>query len=155
MRKSGILARAAVLLLSVAAFPVGAAPTDIAQLDQDWVRDWQAKKLDDVLALYAPDAVWVSGDGTRVTGIAALRDFFAPVMKNYSAKVFMRSINGANSGDFGYDSGDYSEFVTPVSGRASGAAFHGAYLIVARRIDGHWRIAEQFWTESAPTQVAR
>ncbi len=154
MRHLGALAQAA-LLFSIAAFPAGAAPADVAQLSQDWARDWQAKKLDATLALYAPDAVWVSGDGTRVTGIAALRDFFAPVMKNYSAKVFMRSINGAASGDLGYDSGEYSEFVTPVAGHASGSAFHGAYLIVARRIDGQWRIAEQFWTESAPSQVAR
>jgi uncharacterized protein (TIGR02246 family) len=145
------------LMLCLSSITASAAPTqpDLAQLAQDWARDWQAKKLDAVLALYVPDAVWISGDGTRVTGIAALHDFFAPVMKDYSAKVFMRSINGAASGDLGYDSGDYSEFVTPVAGHASGSAFHGAYLIVARRIDGHWRIAEQFWTESSPTEIAR
>jgi len=157
MRNLGKLALAAALMLSFGVFPAGAAPTpaDIAQLSQDWAGGWQTKKLDTVLALYAPDAVWVSGDGTRVTGVAALRDFFAPAMKNYSAKVFMRSINGAASGDIGYDSGDYSEFVTAVSGHASSSAFHGAYLIVARRIGRHWRIAEQFWTESTPTEIAK
>ena len=154
---TNIPAYASALMLSFAAVSADAAsaPADIAQLREDWVRDWQAKKLEDVLALYAPDAVWVSGDGTRVTGIAALREFFVPVMKGFSAKVFMRSVSGEASGDLGYDSGDYSELTSRLANPSDKFAFHGAYLIVARRVDGHWRIAEQFWTETSPTEIKK
>jgi uncharacterized protein (TIGR02246 family) len=149
MVASGLLA---VLPLSTYAAPT---PPPIVQLARDWARDWRAKNLEDVLALYAPDAVWVSADGRRATGLTELRDYFASVLKGYSAKIDMRSVNGANSGDLGYDSGDYSELITPAASGADKIAVHGAWLIVARRIDGHWRIAEQFWTQSTPVHISR
>jgi uncharacterized protein (TIGR02246 family) len=147
----------AAVLLAFLPISARAAPTPapVAQLAQDWARDWRAKNLEDVLALYAPDAVWVSADGRRATGTAELRDFFASVLKGYSARIDMRSVNGGSSGDLGYDSGDYSELITPVASAADKIALHGAWLIVARRIDGHWRIAEQFWTQSTPVHIPR
>jgi uncharacterized protein (TIGR02246 family) len=153
--------RAAIVVAGVliAFLPIGAqaapTPAPVAQLAQDWARHWRSKDLEDVLALYAPDAVWVSGDGRRVTGATELHEFFASVLKGYSAKIDMRSVNGGSSGDLGYDSGDYSELITPVAAAADKIAVHGAWLIVARRIDGHWRIAEQFWTQSTPVHISR
>jgi uncharacterized protein (TIGR02246 family) len=151
------IAAAASVLAGFASVPAHAAPApaDVAQLSQDWARDWQAKKLDDVLALYAPDAVFVTGDGTRVTGATALRDFFTPLLKNYSAKIYMRSIDGASSGDLAYDSGDYHELLTPVAANEKKIATHGGWLIVARRIGGHWRISQQFWNGVEPTLIDR
>jgi hypothetical protein len=77
------------------------------------------------------------------------------VLKAYSAKIFMRSVDGASSGDLAYDSGDYSELITPVAANANKIATHGGWLIVARRIGGHWRIAEQFWNGVEPVKIAR
>jgi uncharacterized protein (TIGR02246 family) len=145
------------LLACFASAPACAAPTppDVAQLSQDWARDWQAKRLDDVMTLYAPDAVFVTGDGTRVTGTAAIRDFFASVLKAYSAKIFMRSVDGGSSGDLAYDGGEYHELITPVAPGVAKIATHGGWLIVARRIDGHWRIAEQMWNSVEPVKIDR
>jgi uncharacterized protein (TIGR02246 family) len=150
-------AAAASLLIGFAAISADAAPVppDVAQLSQDWASDWQAKNLEAVLALYAPDAVFVTGDGRRVTGAADLRDFFTPLLKNYSAKIYMRSVDGASSGDLAYDSGDYHELLTPVAVKEKKIATHGGWIVVARRIDGHWRIAQQFWNGIEPTLIER
>lgn len=141
----------AAVLLPPSPLHAAPAPGAIVQLCEDWARAWRAKKLDAVMAFYTPDAVWVAGDGTRVTGTAELRNFFASALKNYSMKLDLRSINGASTGDLGYDSGDYSELVTPLADPTNRIAVHGAWLVVTRLIDGHWRIAEQFWTESRTT----
>lgn len=132
--------------------PVRAAEP-LAQVSQDWARDWQAKKLDAVLALYTDDAVFLDAGGSEVAGKPALRKFFAGVLAMYGARPLMRSTASASSGDLGYDSGDYSETITPVAKPGSAIATHGSYLVILRRVDGHWLIARQMWTGNVPVPV--
>jgi len=127
----------------------------LAQVSQDWARDWQAKKLDAVLALYTQDAVFMVGDGSRVSGQPALKLFFANVLKQYSAIPRLRSVGNSASGDLAYDWGDYSETVTPVADPAAAIETHGTYLVILRRVQGRWRIAEQMWTGDKPVPVKR
>lgn len=125
----------------------------LAQVSRDWARDWQAKKLDDVLALYTDDAVFLDAGGSEVAGKPALRKFFAGVLAMYSAKPLMHTTASAASGDLGYDSGNYSETLTPVAKPGSAIATHGSYQVILRRVNGHWLIARQIWTGSARVPV--
>jgi uncharacterized protein (TIGR02246 family) len=74
----------ATVLTSVAISPANAADA-LAHVSLDWAANWQAKKLDAVLALYTDDAVFLDADGSRVTGRRAIHDFFATVLTQYSA----------------------------------------------------------------------
>ena len=145
---------AAIFASGIASAPANAADA-LAQVSQDWASDWQAKNLDAVLALYTDDAVFLDADGSRVTGRRAIHEFFATVLKQYSAKPTMQSVVNAASGDLGYDSGTYDEIATPVNNPAGAIQTHGSYLVVLRRVHGHWLIVEQVWTGSTPVPVQK
>jgi uncharacterized protein (TIGR02246 family) len=127
----------------------------LAQPSQDWAREWQAKRLDAVLALYTPDAVFMDADGSRVAGLPALKPFFATVLAQYSAKPRVHSVENSASGDLAYDWGDYSEVVTPMGKSGAAIETRGTYLVILKRVQGKWKIAEQMWTGNVPVPVKR
>jgi uncharacterized protein (TIGR02246 family) len=127
----------------------------LAQVSLDWAHDWQAKNLDATLALYTDDAVFMDATGSRVSGKPALRKFFATVLAQYSAHPTMHSVNSGSSGDLGYDWGDYWEIVIPVGKAVEAIETKGTYLVILRKVSGHWLIASQMWTGSVPVPVKR
>jgi uncharacterized protein (TIGR02246 family) len=131
------------------------AGNELAQVSADWARDWEAKNLEPVLSLYTDDAVFMDATGSRVTGKAALRKFFATVLHQYSAHPSLRSVKNDSSGDLGYDWGDYTEVVVPVADPAHAIQTRGTYLVILRKVSGHWLIAEQMWTGSVPVPVKK
>ncbi len=141
------------LASTVDALPV--AGDDLAQVSADWARDWEAKQLESVLSLYTDDAVFMDANGSRLTGKAALRKFFATVLHQYSAHPSLHSVKNGSSGDLGYDWGDYSETVVPVADAAHAIRTSGTYLVILRKVSGHWLIAEQMWTGSVPVPVKK
>ncbi len=126
---------------------------DLARVSMDWARDWQAKNLEAVLALYTEDAVFINADGSRVAGKPALRSFFANVLKQYSAQPSLRSVGNAGSGSLGYDWGDYSEIVVPMAHPGGAIRTRGTYLVILKKDAGRWLIAEQMWTGNVPVPV--
>jgi uncharacterized protein (TIGR02246 family) len=127
----------------------------LAQVSVEWARDWQAKKLDDVLSLYADDAVFMDADGSRVSGKAALRKFFAGVLQQYTAHLSLHSVDNASDGALGYDWGDYSEIVESVAKPVHAIKTRGTYLVILRKAGGRWLIAEQMWTGNVPVPVKK
>jgi ketosteroid isomerase-like protein len=108
-----------------------------------------------VLALYTPDAVFLDASGSSVAGQPALRKFFASVLGQYSAMPSLHSVESSASGDLGYDWGDYSEVITPLANPAGAIQTHGTYLVILKRVSGHWVIATQMWTGSVPVPVKK
>ena len=45
-----------------------------------WAEYWRQKQLDSVVALYAPDAVFLTGTGDRISGRSAIRALFKTAM---------------------------------------------------------------------------
>ena len=141
---------------AVASSGVPAAQIDpLVQVSVDWARNWQAKKLDDVLALYADDAVFMDADGSRISGKPALRKFFAGVLQQYSAHPSLNSVGNASDGALGYDWGDYSEIVESVAKPVHAIKAQGTYLVILRKTGGRWLIANQMWTGNVPVPVKR
>src|SRR5580704_3115363 len=67
-------------------------------LSQEWATDWSAKKLDAVIALYAPEPVFLPTIGPRWVGLAAIRKNFAGLLENYDPHVVLHSLETARSG---------------------------------------------------------
>ena len=128
---------------------------ELAEVSQSWARHWEAKNLDAVLSLYADDAVFMDATGSRVSGKAQLRTFFASVLKQYSAHPTLRSVRSSSSGALGYDWGDYREIVVPVGHPDRAIKTSGTYLVILRNIAGRWLIADQMWTGNEPVPVKR
>jgi uncharacterized protein (TIGR02246 family) len=127
----------------------------LAKPSQEWARLWQARDLEAVLALYTDDAVFINADGSRVTGKPALRRFFATVLAQYKAQPQTQSVESRASGDLGYDWGDYSEVVVPIAKPDAAIRTQGTYLVILRKVGGHWLIASQMWTGNVPVPVKR
>jgi uncharacterized protein (TIGR02246 family) len=119
---------------------------------QEWSKQWSAGHLDETLALYTPDAVFFTGEGGRVAGRAAIHDLFQKWIDASSATIQLHSLNSETSGDFAYDSGDYTETITFKTAMGSTPAgtktdYVGCFLLVLKRqADGKWLIAQQMWT---------
>ena len=151
-----LLVASLALLIALVAPPLpaqsgqSAAADEIARLRSEWAKNLLAKKLDPIVALYAPDAVFLQPSGDRVTGRAAIRDLCKNIMATFTSDISLHSIATEHSGDLAYDSGDYRETLVKVSDGIQ-IEVQGNYLMVFKRqADGTWLILEQMWTLVTP-----
>jgi ketosteroid isomerase-like protein len=114
-----------------------------------WQTNWNAKQLDNVVALYAPDAVFLPSDGTRNTGTSEIK---VALQKQLGSTVAISSVKVDCSGEFAYDSGSYTSdlpgggttilpnsTVSPNSTVLSGSKgkrIEGQYLVVLKHERG-------------------
>jgi uncharacterized protein (TIGR02246 family) len=141
----------AILLLCSACTVAVEKPEDVAReirrvglVHETWAIDWNDKRLDHVMTLYAEDAVFMRPNDLRTTGWPAIRSLFADTIATNTPHIIFHPITIERSGNLAYDSGTYEE--TILSGGVT-RAFHGDYLFVLKReSDGRWLIAQQTWT---------
>lgn len=141
------------VLVSAAAMTSAAAAGDIDALSTTWAADWSNKKLDAVLSLYAPNAVFLPTSRKRWSGTTEIRRNFAALLTQVSADLHLHSLKTGMSGDLAYDSGSYEETITPVK---TGKIMHlnGDYLFLfQRQKNGEWKILEQTFTAYDPTKL--
>jgi ketosteroid isomerase-like protein len=79
----------------------------LSKVSADWASYWRQKQLDRVVALYAPDAAFLTGTGARINGRSAIRAAFKTALETNSSDLTPRSLGTEVSGDLAYDSGDY------------------------------------------------
>jgi len=124
---------------------------DVTQISQEWAKEWSAKNVDALVALYAEDAVFLPADGSRVTGRVAIRDLFDKALAVNTADLRVHSKVTEQSANFAYDSGEYEETITSGGVKRSG---QGNYLVVFKRDkDRRWRIVEHMWTDAPTTRT--
>lgn len=139
------------ILMLVLALQSGAAPDAFAGLRAEWVRALHTKNVEASVALYEPDADFIS-DAGRTHGTAAIRDLYRNITSTLDSDLTFTSKHVEVSGNLAVDSGSYTETLVT---RATGATQHmaGEYVTVYRRdADGQWRILEQVWTGGEPKE---
>jgi uncharacterized protein (TIGR02246 family) len=130
-----------------------ASASPYSALSDEWAADWSAKKLDAVMALYAPDAEFMPGFTESWVGTATIRKNFAGMLAQYTTDLHLHSMRCAASGDLAYDSGVYDETITQLK---DGKVIRprGNYLFVfQRQKNGEWKILEQTWTLFGPRKL--
>ena len=92
-----MLLRLAAILFAAILLRAQTAPVvpDIGAL---WGTDWSAKRLDRVLTLYAPDAVFFTTEGGRFLGAPAIRELFQKVLATNDPTIHMHRLNTERSG---------------------------------------------------------
>lgn len=146
----------ALVLASLVATAVCAAPlhaTQIVDLGAEWAGYWNAKNLDAIMKLYAPEPVFLPTSGERWEGKAAIRRNFAAGLAQYDPNLTMKSVTAGVSGNLGYDSGTYDETVAPVKGGKAIRAKGNYLFLFQRQPNGRWKILEQTWTEYDPSKL--
>lgn len=122
-------------------------------LARQWAADWSGKNLDAVMALYAPEPVFLPTVGPRWEGASAIRWNAAGLLARYNPNIVLISRQSRASGNLAFDSGSYDETILPVKGGTPVRA-KGNYLFVfQRQADGAWKILQQTFTELEPVKL--
>jgi uncharacterized protein (TIGR02246 family) len=123
---------------------------EIARIRSEWAKRLHSKQLDQLLALYAPDAVFLQPSGERITGKPAIRELCKKIMETFTSDITLHGIDTEHSGDLAYDSGEYNEALVKLSDD-SRAEVQGNYLMIFKRQpDGSWLIVQQMWSLVTP-----
>ena len=110
--------------------------SSVGQVREAWMRNFNAKNTDGVLALYAENATVVSEAGT-LKGREALRPWVQASIDLGSRLESIEPIEEKSSGTLAYGTGRSRRWV--------GNELHlGQYLIVMERIGNGWRIVQHF-----------
>lgn len=110
-------------------------PEPGVQLRHEFLRAYNAKDTDAVVALYAEDATLVS-DGGTFRGRDAIRQWVKSGLDQGSTLVIEPSME-KTSGTLAYGTGRTRRLV--------GSVVHlGQYLIVMEKIGGEWKIVQHF-----------
>jgi uncharacterized protein (TIGR02246 family) len=121
------------------------AASNVAKISERWAKEWTAKNLEALVALYAEDAVFLPATGSRVTGRTAIRELFAGALASHPSQLQVHSEATEQSGHLAYDSGEYEELSPSGDVIPSG---RGNYLLVVRRQGkNRWRIVQHMWTD--------
>lgn len=142
----------------------GTSNPNIDQIRTQWIRNFEAKDVAALVALYSNDAVILPASGGRIVGREEITTFFKKLLDPSSNRVMRLNAEKTDwLAEIAYENGEYEETVSwprisgavSISGNVSfsgggGETKHkGSYLVVLRRHEGKWLIVEQAITEVA------
>ena|ERR1700686_4199890 len=139
----GVLA----LLISIGARANCTAPATIKELQQCWQDNWNNKKLDSVMQLYADNATLIRGDGTLINR-PAIETYWKGLINNVQFSISV--VAPTEKGDLGYDIGGYQENIALKDNKQDQQK--GAYSVVAEKVGEKWLVVLQvFVVQKGPT----
>ena len=120
----------------------------IRQVGNDWARHWNAGELDEVVAAYAADAVYLPPHHPAVHGRDSIREYLkAPLGHGVSDLAFDVTYI-KQQGPVAWDVGTYRMNLPANDGTRR--EDHGKYLTVWRRVGKKWLIAADAWSSDLP-----
>jgi ketosteroid isomerase-like protein len=124
--------------------PMGRAEVSLRKVSQDWAFSCNTKHLDDMVALYATDAMVVRSNVPPVRGTAAIRELFFAALDAGLGEVEFEPLRVELFGDVGYEVGRCKMLVPSTSGKRREE--RGKYLIISHRQEGEWKIVADSWS---------
>ena len=116
----------------------------VRRLSQDWAQACNTKHLDDLVELYATDALVLRPNVPPVRGTAAIREFLFSVLDAGLGEVEMEVVRVEIFGDVAYEAGRCKMLVPTAMGKRREE--RGKYLLVATKQAGEWGIATDCWS---------
>jgi uncharacterized protein (TIGR02246 family) len=122
-----------------------------------WLADYTAAMnagdLEAVLALYGNDATSMPPDEPAVSGLDALRTWYAPILEHYSFDLTATVDEALVACDLAVLRSSYDSRITPKDGSES-VTQHGSWLIVLReQDDGSWKLWRDMWSVIPPVEL--
>jgi len=156
-------ARDAARVRTPAAGGTGLSRAEVAvrKLAQEWALACNTKHLDDLVDLYAADALVLRPNVPPVRSTAAIRELFFSALEAGLGEVQMEPLRVEVMGDLAYDVGRCTMLAPSVGGKRREE--RGKYVILSARQAGEWKILVDCWSsdlslagvEPAPTAGAR
>ena len=116
----------------------------VRKLNQEWAQACNTKHLDDLVDLYATDALVLRPNVPPVRGTAAIRELFFSVLDAGLGEVEMEVVRVEIFGDVAYEAGRCKMLVPTALGKRREE--RGKYLLVATKQAGEWKIATDCWS---------
>jgi ketosteroid isomerase-like protein len=116
----------------------------VRKLTQDWALACNSKQLDDLVSLYAVDAVVLRPNVPPVRGTAAIREFFFGVLDAGFGDVEMDPLRAEVFGDVAYEAGRCKMLVPFTVGKRREE--RGKYLLTLARQAGDWKVLADCWS---------
>ncbi len=117
----------------------------VRRVTQEWVLACNTKHLDDLLDLYASDALVLRSNYPPVRGAAAVREFFFGALDAGLGEAEVEPLRVEVVGDFAYEAGRCKALIPSATGKRREE--RGKYLWVCmRQSNGEWKLAADCWS---------
>ena len=128
------------------------AESALRKMTQDWALACNTKQLDDLVDLYAADALVLRSNVPPVRGTAAIREFFFAALDAGLGEVEMEPLRVELFGDFAFEAGRCKMLVPVAMGKRREE--RGKYLIIFTRQNAEWKAIADCWSSDLSLGVA-
>jgi len=125
--------------------PMSRSEAAVRRLTQEWVLACNTRQLDELVELYAPDALVLRSNLPLLRGAAAVREFFFSALESGLGEVSVEPIRVEVVGDLAHEVGRYSALVPGTAGKRREE--RGKYLwVFAKQSGGDWKLVSECWS---------
>ncbi len=125
--------------------------TALRQLAQDWALACNTKHLDELVDLYAPDAMVLRPNVPPVRSTGSIRELFFSVLEAGLGEVQMEPLRVEIFGEIAYEVGRCTMLVPTTTGKRREE--RGKYVMVIGRQAGEWKILVDCWSTDLSLDV--
>ena len=116
----------------------------VRRLTQEWVLACNTRHLDELIELYAADAVVLRSNLPPIRGAIAVREFFFASLEAGLGEVALDPLRVEVSADLAHEVGRYSALVPGTAGKRREE--RGKYLwVFAKQGSGDWKLISECW----------
>ena len=133
--------------------PMSRSEAAVRRLTQEWVLACNTRQLDELIELYAADAMVLRSNLPPIRGAMAVREFFFASLEAGLGEVALDPVRVEVSGDLAHEVGRYSALVPGTAGKRREE--RGKYLwIFAKQASGDWKLLSECWSSDLTLTVA-
>jgi len=123
----------------------------IVKISDAYLAAVKARDAAKVVELYKEDAVEMPPHQKPVRGRANIQAYYQQQFKGEQAQfsdLRLQRTEARTSGDVGYDTGQYSQRITPRGGKPIDDS--GNYIVILHQTGGQWRVAHVIYNSHLP-----
>jgi ketosteroid isomerase-like protein len=125
--------------------PMSRSEAAVRRLTQEWVLACNTRQLDELIELYAADALVLRSNLPPIRGAMAVREFFFASLEAGLGEVALDPLRVEVSGDLAHEVGRYSALVPGTAGQRREE--RGKYLwVFAKQSSGDWKLLSECWS---------
>jgi uncharacterized protein (TIGR02246 family) len=125
--------------------PMSRSEAAVRRLTQEWVLACNTRQLDELIELYAADALVLRSNLPPIRGAMAVREFFHASLEAGLGEVAVDPIRVEVVGDMAHEVGRYSALVPGTAGKRREE--RGKYLwVFAKQSSGDWKLVSECWS---------
>ncbi len=125
--------------------PMSRGEAAVRRLTQEWVLACNTRQLDELIELYAADALVLRSNLPPIRGAMAVREFFYASLEAGLGEVAVEPMRVEVLGDLAHEVGRYSALVPGTAGKRREE--RGKYLwVFAKQSSGDWKLVSECWS---------